>query len=99
MSVEPTLWGMYWPTEKPFEFLDVTQGDMNRTFSVKRFSLSFTHSPALLVASIAFGWTLGFGYFAVCHAVRESRRSRRINTYVVLIWGEVLVCVAPYYRG
>ncbi|KAF9026924.1 hypothetical protein BDZ89DRAFT_1015956 [Hymenopellis radicata] len=74
MPVEPTLWGMYWPTEKPFEFLDVTQGDMN-------------------LASIAFGWTLGFGYFAVCHAVRESRRSRRINTYVILIWSEVLVCL------
>ncbi|KAF8917828.1 hypothetical protein CPB85DRAFT_142067 [Mucidula mucida] len=74
MSYPPTLWGMYWATEKPFEFLTVTQGDMN-------------------LASIAFGWSLGFGYFAVCHAVRESRRARRINTYIILVWGEIIVCL------
>ncbi|KAF9006797.1 hypothetical protein BDZ89DRAFT_889965, partial [Hymenopellis radicata] len=44
------------------------------------------------VASMAFGWTLGFGYFALCHAFRETRRARRLNTYVVLIWGEIIVC-------
>ena len=47
------------------------------------------------VASIAFGWTLGFGYFAGCHAVRETRRTHRLrpNTYIVLIWGELIVCL------
>ncbi|KAF9028458.1 hypothetical protein BDZ89DRAFT_1133606 [Hymenopellis radicata] len=79
MPYPPTLWGMYWPTEKPFEFLTVTQGDMN-------------------LASIAFGWSLGFGYFAVCHAVRESRRARRINTYIILVWGEIIVQVALVYH-
>ncbi|KAJ7150540.1 hypothetical protein C8R43DRAFT_1067986 [Mycena crocata] len=46
------------------------------------------------VASLAFGWTLGFGYFVVCHAVRETRRTRRFNTYVILIWSQILVSSA-----
>ncbi|KAL0567217.1 hypothetical protein V5O48_014775 [Marasmius crinis-equi] len=45
------------------------------------------------IASLAFGWTLGFGYFTACHCVRETVRTRRVNTYVILIWGELLVCV------
>ncbi|KAK7040843.1 hypothetical protein VNI00_009439 [Paramarasmius palmivorus] len=65
---------MYWPTEKPFQLLEITTGDIK-------------------LASLAFGWTLGFGYFTACHCVRETRRTRRINTYVILIWGELLVCL------
>ncbi|KAL0567126.1 hypothetical protein V5O48_014872, partial [Marasmius crinis-equi] len=45
------------------------------------------------IASLAFGWTLGFGYFTACHCVRETVRTRRINTYVILIWSELLVCL------
>ncbi|KAJ6628210.1 hypothetical protein B0H10DRAFT_2184956 [Mycena sp. CBHHK59/15] len=45
----------------------------------------------MLIASLAFGWTLGFGYFVVCHAVRETRRTRRANVYVVLIWSQIAV--------
>ncbi|KAJ6531486.1 hypothetical protein DFH09DRAFT_1183218 [Mycena vulgaris] len=45
----------------------------------------------MILSSMAFGWTLGFGYFTVCHAVRETRRSRRINVYVVLIWSQIIV--------
>lgn len=74
MPVAPTLPMMYWPTEKPFELLEITVGDIK-------------------IASLAFGWTLGFGYFTACHCVRETRRTRRINTYVILIWGELLVCL------
>ena len=79
---------MYWPTEKPFEELEVTAGDMSCKFLFpsERFNcLTFT------VASLAFGFTLGFGYFVVCHALRETRRVRRINAYVILIWGEIIV--------
>ncbi|KAJ6514918.1 hypothetical protein C8R47DRAFT_496325 [Mycena vitilis] len=45
----------------------------------------------MIVASLAFGWTLGFGYFTACHAVRETRRTRRFNTYVLLIWSQLFV--------
>ncbi|KAJ6490282.1 hypothetical protein C8R47DRAFT_1215144 [Mycena vitilis] len=48
----------------------------------------------MLVASMAFGWTLGFGYFTVCHAVRETRRTRRFNIYVFLIWLQIIVSTA-----
>ncbi|KAL0578213.1 hypothetical protein V5O48_003788 [Marasmius crinis-equi] len=54
--------------------------------------LKITRSD-LRIASLAFGWTLGFGYFTACHCVRETSRTRRINTYVVLIWLELLVCL------
>ncbi|ESK90218.1 hypothetical protein Moror_7723 [Moniliophthora roreri MCA 2997] len=74
MPVPPTLPMMYWPTEKPYELLEVTTRDIK-------------------IASLAFGWTLGFGYFTACHAVRETRRSGRVNTYVILIWGELFVCL------
>ncbi|KIY67495.1 hypothetical protein CYLTODRAFT_375924 [Cylindrobasidium torrendii FP15055 ss-10] len=74
MSVQPTLWGMYWPTEKPYQPLSVSRGDM-------------------ILASMAFGWTLGFGYFTALHCIRETKRSRRVNTYVILIWGELVTCI------
>ncbi|KAJ6618018.1 hypothetical protein B0H10DRAFT_1913893 [Mycena sp. CBHHK59/15] len=48
----------------------------------------------MLIASLAFGWTLGFGYFVVCNAVRETRRTHRVNVYVVLIWSQIAVSLA-----
>ncbi|KAJ7447668.1 hypothetical protein FB451DRAFT_1290105 [Mycena latifolia] len=45
----------------------------------------------IILVSMAFGWTLGFGYFTVCHAVRETRRTRRLNIYVILIWSQLVV--------
>ncbi|KAH7103667.1 hypothetical protein BKA62DRAFT_768607 [Auriculariales sp. MPI-PUGE-AT-0066] len=42
------------------------------------------------IASIAFGWTLGFGFFVLVRVLRESRRVGKINTYVIMIWGEVV---------
>ncbi|KAK7033921.1 hypothetical protein VNI00_012545 [Paramarasmius palmivorus] len=59
----------------------------------KPFALLDITTNDIKIASLAFGWTLGFGYFTACHAVRETRRTRRVNTYVVLIWGELLVCL------
>ncbi|KIY69091.1 hypothetical protein CYLTODRAFT_394302 [Cylindrobasidium torrendii FP15055 ss-10] len=74
MSVEPTLWGMYWPTEKPYVPLMVTDGD-------------------IALASMALGWTLGFGYFTALHCIRETRRAGRANAYVILIWTELFACI------
>ncbi|KAH7103672.1 hypothetical protein BKA62DRAFT_48180 [Auriculariales sp. MPI-PUGE-AT-0066] len=42
------------------------------------------------IASIAFGWTLGFGFFVFLRVFRESRRVGRINTYVLMIWIELV---------
>ncbi|KAL1663146.1 hypothetical protein GGF50DRAFT_116317 [Schizophyllum commune] len=53
----------------------------------------------LVIATFFFGWTagrmiLGFGYFVGLHCVREVVRARRrLNTYLFLIWGELLACL------
>ncbi|KAH7103700.1 hypothetical protein BKA62DRAFT_768635 [Auriculariales sp. MPI-PUGE-AT-0066] len=41
------------------------------------------------VASIAFGFTLGFFYFVLLRVIRETRRVGRFNTYVIMIWTEL----------
>ncbi|CAE6536210.1 unnamed protein product [Rhizoctonia solani] len=39
------------------------------------------------LATLAFGWTIGFGYFVVWHAIRQTKR---LNALTVMIWGEIL---------
>ncbi|KAL0071339.1 hypothetical protein AAF712_001195 [Marasmius tenuissimus] len=58
-------------TEKPFQELEVTRGD-------------------LVLGSIVFGWFLGFVVNVVWTAVLETRRSKRISYYIVMIWLEIL---------
>ncbi|CAE6450945.1 hypothetical protein ACGC1H_006601 [Rhizoctonia solani] len=41
------------------------------------------------LATLAFGWTIGFGYFVVWHAIRQTKR---LNAFTVMIWGEIIVC-------
>ncbi|KAI9640590.1 hypothetical protein NHQ30_010889 [Ciborinia camelliae] len=59
-----------------------------------------TSSSDLAIASIAFGWTLGFGWLTIWKAYKQTRRVEqrygitRIHTpYVVMIWAEILVCM------
>ncbi|KAI1266645.1 hypothetical protein F5Y18DRAFT_362573 [Xylariaceae sp. FL1019] len=54
----------------------------------------------LTVDSIAFGFTLGFGWLTVCTAIRQTwvayrRLGRRIfhNAYIWMIWAEIIVCL------
>lgn len=64
-----------------FELEDVTQED-------------------LIIASLAWGFTLGFGWLTTWTAVRQSTSIWRRysthsvhNTYIWLIWLEILVCL------
>ncbi|KAG9122275.1 hypothetical protein FRC07_001430 [Ceratobasidium sp. 392] len=41
------------------------------------------------VATLAFGWTIGFGYFVVWHAIKQSRK---ISAFTIMCWLEILVC-------
>ncbi|QSZ36181.1 hypothetical protein DSL72_007306 [Monilinia vaccinii-corymbosi] len=59
-----------------------------------------THSD-LAIASIAFGWTLGFGWWTTWTAYKQTRRVQqrygitRVHTpYVVMIWSEIFVCMS-----
>ncbi|KAH7334489.1 hypothetical protein B0J17DRAFT_673552 [Rhizoctonia solani] len=42
------------------------------------------------LATLSFGWTIGFGYFVTWHAIRQTKR---LNAFTVMIWGEILVCL------
>ncbi|PQE29595.1 hypothetical protein CJF30_00009213 [Rutstroemia sp. NJR-2017a BBW] len=53
----------------------------------------------LAIASIAFGWTLGFGWLTSWTALKQTRHIQRRHgltgihsPYVIMIWGEILVC-------
>ncbi|THV06529.1 hypothetical protein K435DRAFT_481521 [Dendrothele bispora CBS 962.96] len=48
----------------------------------------FTKQDISLV-SLVWGFTLGFGYFVVLHAVRLTRRVRRFSVFIMLIWLEL----------
>ncbi|QRV83439.1 hypothetical protein RhiJN_11455 [Ceratobasidium sp. AG-Ba] len=41
------------------------------------------------VATLAFGWTLGFGYFVVWHAIKQTRK---LSAFTIMCWLEILVC-------
>ncbi|KAI0150226.1 hypothetical protein GGR57DRAFT_514496 [Xylariaceae sp. FL1272] len=63
------------------------------------FVLPPVSSHDLIVASLAFGFTLGFGWLAICTAVRQTwvayrRTGRRVfhNAYIWMIWVETIVC-------
>lgn len=49
----------------------------------------------LRIASLAWGFTLGFSFLTSVKAGRQTatiwRRAHRVTTYVVLIWAEMLV--------
>lgn len=54
----------------------------------------------LIIASIAWGFTIGFGWLTTWTALRQSasifnRRGRAVfrSTYVWMIWLEILVCL------
>lgn len=49
------------------------------------------------LASIAWGFTLGFGLLtsvkAATQSIRVWRRTRGVTTYIVLAWGEMVVSI------
>jgi hypothetical protein len=49
------------------------------------------------LASIAWGFTLGFGFLtsvkAATQTIKVWRRTKTVTTYIVLAWGEMLVSI------
>lgn len=50
----------------------------------------------LIGVSLLWGFTLGFGYFVVYHAICLSRRLKRVNAFIVLVWLEIVACIGLY---
>ncbi|CAE6423868.1 unnamed protein product [Rhizoctonia solani] len=44
------------------------------------------------LATMAFGFTIGFGWFVVWHAIRQTRKTRRWSAYIIMCWSEIFVC-------
>ncbi|KAI1337603.1 hypothetical protein F5Y15DRAFT_425629 [Xylariaceae sp. FL0016] len=55
----------------------------------------------MVIASLAWGFTLGFGWLTIWTAIRQTwkayqRNGKRVfhNVYIRMVWGEILVCLA-----
>ncbi|TFL07891.1 hypothetical protein BDV98DRAFT_42047 [Pterulicium gracile] len=46
----------------------------------------------LILASMAFGFTIGFGYFVTYHAVQLTLRVKRFTSFILLVWLEIVGC-------
>ena len=48
------------------------------------------------IASLAAGFTLGFGFLTVWEAIKQTRRNRNParSTYIYMVWGEIVANVA-----
>lgn len=48
------------------------------------------------VASLAAGFTLGFGFLTVWEAMKQTRRNRNPlrSMYIYMVWGEIIANVA-----
>lgn len=48
------------------------------------------------VASLAAGFTLGFGFLTVWEAIKQTRRNRNplCSSYIYMIWGEIVANLA-----
>lgn len=71
------------------------------TFLPDNFVLEEVTTNDLVIASLAWGFTLGIGWLTTWSAIRQTRaiykRRRRSvfrNVYVWMIWGEILVCLS-----
>jgi hypothetical protein len=56
-----------------------------------------TSKTGLLVAAFFFGASMAVAFFASTKAGRQSyrswRRNHRVNAYVMMLWGEISMCV------
>lgn len=41
------------------------------------------------LATLAFGWTIGFGYFVTWHVIQLTKRP---NAFIIMCWLQILVC-------
>ncbi|KAI9739681.1 MAG: hypothetical protein M1834_006399 [Cirrosporium novae-zelandiae] len=48
------------------------------------------------IASLAAGWTLGFGFLTIWEAIKQTQRNKSPlrSAYIFMIWGEIIVNVA-----
>ncbi|CUA71662.1 hypothetical protein RSOLAG22IIIB_04708 [Rhizoctonia solani] len=45
------------------------------------------------LATLAFGFTTGFGYFVVWHAINQTHKIRQRTAYIIMCWLEIVACL------
>jgi hypothetical protein len=50
----------------------------------------------LAVSSLAFGFTIGFGFLTAWEAIKQTTRARNPlkSEYIWMVWGEIFFCMA-----
>lgn len=71
------------------------------SFVPPHFKLQEVTENDIIIASLAFGFTLGFGQLTAWNAMRQSwmaykNTGLRVfrNVYIWMVWGEIIVCLA-----
>lgn len=64
------------------------------------FKLEDVTQEDLIIASLAWGFTMGFGWLTTCTALRQTAHAYRrhrgrawCSVYIVMIWSEISVCL------
>jgi hypothetical protein len=82
------------PAEVPV-FSDCISSNMGSLFLPDTYELESVSSADEKLASIAWGFTLGFSLLTATKAARQTykiyKRTKSLNVYVTLIWGELVV--------
>ncbi|KAL5638418.1 hypothetical protein ACGC1H_005189 [Rhizoctonia solani] len=45
------------------------------------------------LATLAFGFTIGFGYFVMWHAFKQTHKIKRRSAYIIMCWVEIAACL------
>ncbi|CAE6419759.1 unnamed protein product [Rhizoctonia solani] len=45
------------------------------------------------LATLAFGFTMGFGYFVMWHAIKQTHKIQRRSAYIIMCWVEIAACL------
>lgn len=68
---------------------------MGSLFMPDHYTLEPVAPADIKLASIAWGFTLGFSFLTAVKAAKQTikiwRRTRRPTTYIILAWGELIV--------
>jgi hypothetical protein len=102
---QPRLGGLnipYYPEDKPIQRASSTVflSSMMLTLLSPNFKPLLVTRNDLSIASIAFGWTMGFGFLTIWSAIQQTLiirkrhgASKHISPYLWMIWLEILVCL------
>lgn len=80
-----------------FVSLEAKTLNMGSLFVPSDYKFETVSTTDMQLASIAWGFTLGFGFLTAVKAGKQTlgiwRRRKRITTYMILAWGEMIASI------